>query len=152
MPRTKLKLPHHFQFSTEMAIRVGDVNYAGHLSNDRVLAFIHEARVRFLKQHGFTELDIGGVGSIMTEAVILYKSEAFQGDKVQIHVTPADFHKYGCDFYYKLVHVGAGREIARAKTGFLFYDYGKRKMAPVPQVFIERCNNNQDAAQPHRKA
>lgn len=56
MPRLKVKLPSNFPFSTEVRVRVGDVNYARHLSNDKVLALVHEARVRFLNHYGFTEL------------------------------------------------------------------------------------------------
>ncbi|NDG84238.1 MAG: thioesterase, partial [Proteobacteria bacterium] len=61
MPRIKIDLPERFAFSTELSLRITDINYGGHLGNDAVLGLVHEARVRFLKHHGFSETEIGGV-------------------------------------------------------------------------------------------
>jgi acyl-CoA thioesterase FadM len=141
MPRTKLKLPDPFQFSTEMIVRVGDVNYGGHLGNEKVLAFMHEARARYLNHSGFTEMDVEGRGTIQTETIIIYKSEAFHGDKLRIDLTPADFHQYGCDFYYRLTNAKTGTEVARGKTGLVFFNYEERKIAEVPPKFLEKCGN-----------
>ncbi|MFQ5602124.1 MAG: acyl-CoA thioesterase [bacterium] len=139
MARLKIKLPDKFPFSTEVRVRVNDINYAGHLSNEKVLAFIHEARVRFLGHFGFTELDVAGCGTIMTEAAIVFKSEAFHSDRLQIEVTTEEFHKYGCAIVYKITHLQTGREVARAKTGLVFFDYEARKIVEVPDKFRELC-------------
>ena len=138
MARVRLKLPDSFPFETLIRVRVDDINYGGHLGNDSVLSLLHEARVRFLQHYGFTELDIGGAGTIMTDAVVMYLAEAFLGDIIRIRVTTGDFNKYGCDFLYQL-DKNDGKEIARAKTGMVCFDYGARKMMRVPDVFIERC-------------
>ncbi len=135
--RPKIKLPAEFPFSTEMAVRVSDVNYAGHLSNDRVLSFLHEARARYFKQHGFTELNVEGYGTIMTDAVLIYKSEAFHGDLLRIEIAAGAFHRYGCHFYYRVTNRDSGREVARAQTGMVFYDYQQNKMVPMPPRFLE---------------
>ncbi len=139
MARAKLTLPTEFPFATEFRVHVSDVNYAGHLSNDRVLALIHEARVRYLNQFGFTELNVDGVGTIQTDAVIIYKSEAFHGDVLKIAVATGDFHKFGCDFYYKITNSHSNKEIARAKTGMVFFDYNARNMVLTPNKFLEIC-------------
>ena len=118
-----------------LEVRVSDVNYAGHLSNDRVLSFIHEARARYLNHYGFTELDVAGRSTIMTDAVIIYKSEGFHGDKLHIDLAVTDFHRFGCAFYYKLTNAETGKEIARARTGLVFFDYEVRKMVDVPDDF-----------------
>jgi acyl-CoA thioesterase FadM len=41
----------------------------------------------------------------------------------------------GCDFFYQLVNKESGKEIARAKTGIVFFDYEKRKPTKVPEAF-----------------
>lgn len=139
MARVKLHLPHSFPFATEIPVRITDVNYGGHLGNDRVLAIIHEARVQFLQSLGFSELNVGGVGTIMVDAVLVYKSEAFQGDMLRIDVATGEFHKFGCDVFYKLTNKATCREVARAKTGLAFFDYERRKLTTAPQVFLEKC-------------
>ncbi|MCH8953822.1 thioesterase family protein [candidate division KSB1 bacterium] len=138
--RPKLELPKTFTFSTEIPVQVTDINYAGHLGNDKVLSYIHEARVRFLKKFGFTELDVDGTGTIMVHATIIYKTEAFHGDILKIEVAPGNFHKLGCDFFYRLTNAKTGKEVARAKTSLIFFDYEKQKMVSMPKKFKEHCH------------
>ena len=135
MSRVKLELPETYLFSTELPIRITDVNYGGHLGNDSVLAIIHEARVRFLAEHDYSELDVCGAGMIQADAVIVYKSEAFYGETVKVSVALADFTSSGCDFIFLLENSKTGREIARAKTGIVFYDYKRKKPLRVPESF-----------------
>lgn len=135
MARVKLELPEHFIFSTELEIRISEINYGGHLGNDSVLSLIHEARLRFLKHHGFSEQDVGGYGIIMVDAVIAYKSQGFHGDVLTVAVTVADVSKSGCDFYYHMKNKDSGKEVIRAKTGVVFFDYQQQKVVGVPQIF-----------------
>lgn len=142
MARVKLDLPKEFLFSTEVHVRIGDINYGGHLGNDAVLAFVHEARVRFLKAYGYSEADIEGVGIIMTDAVVVYKSEGFYGDRLLIEVVVQDFTRTGCDFLFRLTNKETGKEIARAKTGIVFFDYASRKVVAVPPRFRDTVYGN----------
>lgn len=135
MGRVKLELPERFEFSTEIPIRIGDINYGGHLGNDAVLALVHEARVRFLEAHGFTELDSGGSGFIMVDAVIVYRSQGYHGQTVVVEVTVGDFSRAGCDFFYRLCDKETGGEVVRAKTGIAFFDYERRRPVAVPERF-----------------
>ena len=142
MARVKLKLPQKFLFSTDVKVRISDINYGNHLGNDAVLALVHEARLQFLNEHGFSELDIGGCGLMLTDAVVVYKSQGFYGDVLEIHVAVEDFNKYGCDFIFKIERKDNGREVARAKTGIVFFDYTEQKIASVPDVFTSKFQEN----------
>lgn len=138
MARVKLELPDHFDFSTELSVRIGDVNYGGHLGNDAVLSLIHEARVQLLRQHGYTELDIDGASIIMADSIIVYKSEGFHGDLLVVEVAVGDLQNASCDFVYRLTLKETGKEIARAKTGIVFYDYTLKKTISVPAQFRKK--------------
>jgi acyl-CoA thioester hydrolase len=133
--RVKLDLPERFIFSTELTLRVSDINYGGHLGNDAVLALAQEARVLFLRAHGWSEHDVAGVGIIMVDAVVVYRSEAFLGDVLTIDVGVVDLQQLGCDFLFRLVNKATGNEVARVKTGVVFFDYTRRKPVPVPTDF-----------------
>jgi len=130
-----LDLPNKFVFSTEIPLRVSDINYGGHLGHDSVLTLTHEARVRFLAKHGFTEMDVYGTGLIISDAIIVYKSEAFWGEVVKVQIALGEFGKYGFDFIYRISEKKTKREVARVKTGMVFFDYKKRKVARVPPKF-----------------
>lgn len=135
MPRIKIDMPDNYLFSTEIPVRISDINYGGHLSNDAVLSIIHEARIRFLNQYHYSEMDVEGLGIIMTDSAIVYKAEGFHGDQIQIDVTVGDFNKYGCDFFYLLSNKQTAVEIAHAKTGIVFFDYQERKVVHIPDQF-----------------
>ena len=142
MSRVRLEMPELFLFTTEVPLRVSDINYGGHLGNDAVLSLAQEARMRFLRSHGWTEQDVTGVGIIMTDAVVVYRSEAFYGDVLSIEVGVADVQELGCDFLFRMVNKASGKEVARVKTGIVFFDYKKRKPAPVPAEFRGVCGSS----------
>jgi len=139
VPRVRLELPEQFLFSTEVALRVSDINYGGHLGNDAVLALAQEARMRFLKSHGWSEHDVAGIGIIMADAVVVYRSEAFHGDVLTIDVTVSDLQQSSCDFLYRIVNKATGKEVARVKTGIAFFNYATRRPVPMPEEFRRAC-------------
>ncbi len=138
MARIKLQLPDEFVFSMEIPVRVTDLNYGNHLGNDAVLALAHEARVQFLSEMGYSESDIEGAGIIMSDAVIVYKSQAFLGDLLQIDIAVDDFSRRGCDLLYRVSKKETGDEVARVKTGIVFFDYSRGKTVSVPESFRKR--------------
>ncbi|SMF11184.1 thioesterase family protein [Pseudogulbenkiania subflava] len=143
MARIQIPLPETFVFEITLDIRIGDINYGGHLANDAMLRLAHEARLRFFKAYGYTELDVEGHGIIMTDAAIVYKAEVFHGESLIFRLGLADPNKYGFDLVYQASHDKTGQEVARLKTGIVFFDYGKRKIAPMPDVFMTRFPREQ---------
>jgi acyl-CoA thioesterase FadM len=135
MGRILLDLPEQFPFSTDIPVRITDINYGGHLGNDKVLSVLHEARVRFLKSFGYTELDIDGRSIIMLDSIIVYKAEAFYGDVLKVEVAVRNMNNVGCDILYRVTNAQTAREIAHAKTGIAFFDYAKRKVVEMPERF-----------------
>jgi acyl-CoA thioesterase FadM len=135
MARTRLEIPSSFPFAVEMPVRISDINYGGHLGNDAVLSLLQEARIHYLRLHGYSEKDVDGVGLIMTDAVILYRAEAFHGDRLRIEIAVGNCEAHGCDFYYRATNMASGKEVVRAKTGVAFFDYERRRVAEVPPRF-----------------
>ena len=135
MPRIKINLPKSFNFSTEINLRVSDINYGGHLGNDAVLSLIHEARLRFLKQYGYDEYNLAGVGLIMVDCALIYKSEGFYGDLIEIQVAIEDFTKHSFDLFYRLKNITTDKDLVHAKTRMACFDYRERKIQPLPSIF-----------------
>jgi 4-hydroxybenzoyl-CoA thioesterase len=139
VPRIIVDLPDRFVFTTELAIYIGHINYGHHLDNSAVLSLVSEARVRFFRSLGYTELDVEGVGIIVADAAVQYRSEAFHGEVLVFELAATDFNKYGCDLVWKVSEKLSGREVARGKTGILFFDYAKKRKVSVPPPFKERA-------------
>ena len=135
MPRIKIDLPDSFSFSTTIPIRITDINYGGHVGNDTILSILHEARVQFLQHFGFQELNIGGMGLIMSDVTIEFKKELFYGDHLTVYVSAGEFSRATFGLYYKL-EINSEQNsivIAIAKTGMVCYDYTNKKIASLPQ-------------------
>jgi acyl-CoA thioester hydrolase len=139
MARIKIDLPDKFSFTTLIQVRITDINYGGHVGNDAILSLIHEARMQFLKQFGYTEMEFGGVGLIMADAGIEFKNELFYADIVIASVACSSFSKVSFDIYYKLEkNLGQIQDekrivVATAKTGMVCYDYSNKRIAAIPE-------------------
>ncbi|UOQ66470.1 thioesterase family protein [Hymenobacter volaticus] len=141
MARVKVNLPETFLLSVAIPVRITDLNYGAHLGNDSLLGILHEARVQFLHHVGQSEVDRAtGQGYIMADVAIEYKGEAFYGDVLHIQLAASDLHPYGFDVVYS-VNNQEGREIARAKTGMLRFDYNTRKLLRLSEEITARLGS-----------
>ena len=134
-----------------MTVRVGDVNFAGHLGHDSLVTLLHEARARLFRTLGGHELDLFGVGIILADLVVVYRAEAFAGDRLTVEIAAREFSAKGCELVYRMTRAPApgsperpespgkpGIEIARARTGMVFFNYQVRLPAAVPPEFRAR--------------
>ena len=131
-------MPAEFIFKTVMNIRIGDINYGGHLANDAILALVHEARLRFLASYNYSEKNIEGLGLIMTDAAIIYKNEAFYNDTLSIEVAIDDLTRLGFDLYYRIRNEQKNIDVAHVKTGLVFFNYDIHKIAGMPEKFFTK--------------
>ncbi len=142
MPRLQLTPRSAYPFRTSLVVRITDLNYGGHLGNDRLLALLHEARVAFLADHGWTEHDCAGTGLIMTDAAVQYRGEAFAGDRLTIEVATGEPARTGFRFFYRITRHRDDALIAVAETGMACFDYDRRRVAPLPEVVHSLCEEH----------
>jgi len=143
MARVKIDLPDNYSFCCQIPVRITDINYGGHVGNDTVLSIIHEARMQFFVNMGYTEMNFAGTGMIMADMAIEYKGELFYGDVVIASMAVGEISKIGFDLFYKLEkQIGDKRKlVAVAKTGMICYDYEKKKIAAVPEEGMQKLLN-----------
>ena len=143
-------------YSTDIDIRIGDINYGGHMGNDRYLLLFHEARLRFLRSIGCSEADIGeGVSLIMSEAHINYWGEVGYGDVLTAEVGVEELKsvRFTVTFTLRKKADGAeadtaglkkegrssrpetGRAVAGGYTVMAGFDYAGKKLAKIPESF-----------------
>ena len=140
MGRIQIELPEQLPFSTEIELTLSHMNYGGHLDNALLLTVVSEARVRFFQSLGYSERDVEGVGIIISDAAVLYRSEAFHGEVMLVSMGATDFSNKGCDLLWRMNERSSQREVARGKTGIVFFDYARRTTAPVPEGFRTRLS------------
>ena len=136
MARIRIDLSKTFSFTCKIPIRITDINYGGHVGNDTVLSIIHEARMQFFNQFGYTEMNFAGVAMIMADAAIEFKNELFYGDIVIAYVSTGEISRFGFELIYKLEKMigDSVKLVAAAKTGMICYDYTKKKIVAIPDI------------------
>lgn len=142
MARIKIDLPDSFSFSTAFAVRITDLNYGGHVGNDKVLTFLHEARMRFLVSLGYSELNVEGVSLIMADAALVFKNEIFYGDELLISIQAAEFSRVGFDLLYKIEKKSKELPLtaAIAKTAMICFDYEMKKVTALPEAAKQKLS------------
>lgn len=135
MPRVEIELPGHFPFSTELEVRVTDLNYGNHVGNDQVLGLIHEARRRYIRSLGADEIGADGMGFVIADASVVYRTQAFYGDSLTIQVAAGEFHSRSCTFFYRLRK--GETVVAEARTGVVCFDFKAQKAASFPPSLLQ---------------
>ena len=143
MARIKLTITENTIASVTIPVRITDINYGNHLGNDALVSIIHEARVQWLQTNNYTELNVAGVGLIMSDLAIEYISESFYGDDLQINIAPGEITRVSFELYYTVQVIRNEKIIliAKAKTGMVCYDYAGKKVAAVPEKLKLILNN-----------
>lgn len=136
--RIKLEMPEVYSFQTQLTVRITDLNYGGHVGNEMMLVYAQQARVEWLKQWGYGELTLAGKGIIMTDAAVVYQSEAHEGDVLTIALGVKDRSTVGFDLYYQVSNQATGKSVAKIKTGILCFDYTSKKIAPIPAEVVDK--------------
>lgn len=145
MEKVKIILPANSpDFECVIPVRVGDINYGGHVGNDSMVSFLHEARVQFLASMGYTEFDIEGIGLIQADLMVRYKNEAFLADNLSCKVFFTNFSSRSFDMLCQICTQRNGQNIiiAEAKTGLVCYDYKTKSIAHLPEKFKNRFSKN----------
>jgi acyl-CoA thioester hydrolase len=135
MPRLKLDFPASPLFTTEIPIRVTDLNYGNHLAHDRLVSILHEARVRFFRAFGFEERNTEGRGILLVDLAVTYQREAFYGQTLRVDMAIGEAATRGCELLYRVTDAGNDEAVALAKTGIVFIDPATRRVVSIPPAF-----------------
>ncbi|MBL0147035.1 MAG: acyl-CoA thioesterase [Chitinophagaceae bacterium] len=137
MARIKLLLPSSLLYTTQIPVRITDINYGNHVGNDAFVGIIHEARIKWLQSNNYSELNIEGIGLIMSSITVEFKNESFYNDVITIDIFCGELSRAGFELYYQLQTNRNGQQVllAIAKTDMVCYNYGNKKVESIPANF-----------------
>lgn len=137
MSRVHLTVPETAPLSIlRIPVRITDINYGNHLGNDSLVSIIHEARVQFFQQFGLSELDVGGVGLIMSDLAVSFKNESFYGDELEVEIYVGEMTRVSFQLIYHLDTRREGKDItiALAGTTMVCFNYESKKVSTMPEA------------------
>jgi acyl-CoA thioester hydrolase len=124
-------------------IRISDINYGGHMGNDRALSLFHDARILFLEEMGFSEKKIGeNIGIILTKAEVEYKREVFLHDDLVATVARGEIRSRSFELIYSFNRECDGAEVFKGKTVLVAYNYYLSKTTQLPGPFVEELRSS----------
>lgn len=120
-------------FSTTLPVTVGQINYGGHLSHDKLITLMHEARLRFFDRLGQSEIDFFGISLILKSITVNYRQESFRGDELTfiLSINEVCGSAFGLHYHINNQH---GETVAEADLVLVGFDYGSRKIARLPDL------------------
>ncbi len=122
-------------FSYKYKIIQEDINYGGHVGNERALLFFQFSRMAFFESLGFSELDLGdGIGVIQKNGYIEYNKELFLNDEIEIRIVKTEIERTNFTFHYE-IYSTAGEKVINGYTMLVCFDYTAKKIKRVPQGF-----------------
>lgn len=127
-----------------LEVRVGDINYGGHMGNDKALLVFHDARIRFLETLGFREGDIGGPGIIMRDAHVAYRKEVFLHDVLLADVGIDEVSNVSLNMIYTVRREKDDAVVFTGSTGLLAFDYDARRPVKIPEAFLRKISVDSD--------
>ena len=118
-------------------IRIGDINYGGHMGNEAALLLFQDARIRFLESIGFSEKYIGDkAGIILSEAHVYFRKEVFLHDELDADIAIAEVTTSSFELVYSIKRVTDTAEVLHGRTKLIAFDYERKKVTRLPEAFI----------------
>jgi acyl-CoA thioester hydrolase len=119
-----------FRHRTSVEVRFRDVDAFGHVNNAVVSTYVEQARVRYLQEI----LDVDPVGNmplILAMIKVDYVTPIFWGDRVEVGSRVDWIGRTSLAMSHRL-KAGEDRELARAASVLVAYDYEQARPMPVP--------------------
>lgn len=138
MPKIRLTRLDRYGFSTELTIRVSDLNYGGHLGYDSILTLAHQARLEMFGHWEVSELNLGDgeTGLVAGDVAANYLGEGFLNEILQIQIQPVEIGGIGFRLAHRFSKAGTDLDVALLEIGFVGFNYRNRRPGPLPATFV----------------
>ncbi|MFA6878453.1 MAG: thioesterase family protein [Fusobacterium sp.] len=127
-------------FSTSYKVRVDDINYGGHMGNERALILFQQTRTEWLNSIELDELNIGEEkGIIQLESHVYYLKEVVFGEELLCAIKNIEVVKSSFDIFYEVKNKN-NEIVIKGSTRMMAFDYKRKKISRIPKIFKEKIN------------
>ncbi|HET6380457.1 MAG TPA: thioesterase family protein [candidate division Zixibacteria bacterium] len=122
-----------FRHRASLEVRFRDVDAFGHVNNAVVSTYVEQARVRYL--HEILGVDpVGNMPLILAMIKVDYLAPIFWGDRVEVGSRVDWIGRTSLAMSHRL-SAGEDRQLARASSVLVAYDYEQARPMPVPDAW-----------------
>lgn len=121
-------------YTTELPVRIYDLNYGRHVGHPELLRLVHQARIHFFANYSLQEHDIGGLCLLVKTSSINFRNEAFCGDVLKFYISINEIKRASMEMVYEITKGNDAIHLATVKETSLFINNTTRQIFPIPQV------------------
>ncbi len=140
MPRVQLQYPGNTFCSHETVVRINDLSPAAHIGFDKIVNILFDASATFLRKIKDEDKKDQLFQIIYSDLSVQYKSEAFRGDRLLIHMAVGEISSKGFELYFNVTSPKRNNEVALARIGMVLFDYSKQCTMKIPQTLREKIS------------
>jgi len=128
-----------------IAVRFSDCDPLGHVNNAVYSTYLEQARIVLWRAQAGIELrraamGQGSEGFILARMEIDFRSEAHDGDELEVRLMLDSFGRTSATYSYEVVDVPSGRVVVNAKSVQVWYDYHAKKPVMLSPDLKERLS------------
>ena len=123
-----------------IAVRFSDCDPLGHVNNASYSTYLEQARIVLWRKQAGLELRSAaqaggqrGEGFILARTEIDFRSQAHDGDVLEVRLGLEGFGRTSATYRYEIVMADTGRLVASARTVQVWYDYDGGKPVPLSE-------------------
>jgi acyl-CoA thioester hydrolase len=123
-----------------MTVRFSDCDPLGHMNNAVYSTYLEQARIVLWRRQAGFELRRAasgkhprGEGFILARTEIDFRSEAHDGDELEVRLSLEGFGRTSARYVYEIVDVATGRVVAEARSVQVWYDYDAGRSVPLTE-------------------
>ncbi len=124
-------------YETDYKVIVSDINYGGHMGNERALIIFQQTRMEWLNSIGYDEANIEGKGLIQLESHVYYLKEVFLGEILLCRIVNVQPERITFNIEYEILNKN-NDIVIKGMTKMAVFDYEKKKIARIPKEFLEK--------------
>ena len=129
-------------FQERYKVTIGDINYGGHMGNERALLIFQQGRISWLHSMGYSEINIGdNTGIIQREAHIKYLGEVFLNEELTVSIVEARLKRSNFTLKYEIKNERSELVIT-GEVLLVAFNYERKKIAPLPKDFKEKVERS----------
>lgn len=124
-------------YETDYKVIVSDINYGGHMGNERALIIFQQTRMEWLNSISYDEANIEGKGLIQLESHVYYLKEVFLGETLLCRIVNVQPERITFNIEYEILNKN-NDIVIKGMTKMAVFDYEKKKIARIPKEFLEK--------------
>ena len=128
-----------------ISVRFSDCDPLGHVNNAVYSTYLEQTRIVLWRAQAGIELrraalGQGSEGFILARTEIDFRSEAHEGDELEVRLMLDRFGRTSASYSYEIVDVPTGRVVVDAKSVQVWYDYAAKKPVLLTEELKQRLS------------